>query len=161
MTSDSKWRLYGTEDLSLAEQEFDLRASLVVSASVSEVPPASPLRGSPHHTAAWTSSTPGGTPALPPSSAHRFGLMRPSALPGIAIAQSVTAFAFGPPVSWGYFTVLFLASNGAVYALCPVCPLGKEIVCHAPWVGGRNNLTVFLKSFLVGKIQTIRFWLTS
>lgn len=40
---------------------------------------------------------------------------------------SITSYSYGPPVSWGYFSVYFLTSSGAVYLLCPVCPFGCRV----------------------------------
>ncbi len=116
LTSDSRWRLYSLEDLSLAEQTFDLRAAATVplNQATSGTPPAS------------SSST--RSPSQPATAAAggsgRFGLLG-SGQPGAL--REMTAFAFGPPVSWGFFTIFFLSSAGAVFALCPVCPFGMRV----------------------------------
>ena len=120
LTSDSRWRLYGLDDLSLAEQAFDLRVAL-------SQPQLLPATGPQQSLPPSIPSTPSAaTPraALPstPSSTTRFGLGQSAS--SISV-HGVTAFGFGTPVSWGYFSVLFLASNGAVYTLCPACPFGK------------------------------------
>ena len=47
-----------------------------------------------------------------------------------ATAARPVAFAWGPPGSggsWGALTVLILASDGGVYALCPVAPFGLRV----------------------------------
>ena len=43
-----------------------------------------------------------------------------------------TSFVWGPAVGWGCFTVLVLASDGAVYSLCPVAPFGMDEQTIAP-----------------------------
>jgi hypothetical protein len=40
----------------------------------------------------------------------------------------LTSFVFGPASSgWASLAVLFLASNGGVYLLCPVAPFGMRV----------------------------------
>jgi hypothetical protein len=41
-----------------------------------------------------------------------------------------TSFVWGPAVGWGCFTVLVLASDGAVYSLCPVAPFGMRLAAR-------------------------------
>jgi nuclear pore complex protein Nup88 len=81
LTSDSKWRLYGTQALEVAEQTLSLRLNAGGAARV----------GAPS----------GGV-------------------------VSAVAFAFGPPVGWGLFTLFVLASHGGVMAVCPVAPFGMQ-----------------------------------
>ncbi|KAG1665679.1 hypothetical protein FOA52_005469, partial [Chlamydomonas sp. UWO 241] len=129
LTSDGWWRLYGVDDLSLAEQAFCLNSCIAAEAAALHAPPPP---------AAGTAITPGGfsasTPAwqTPVSAAHahaaatpgagRFGLLR-----GGKRHAGVTSFAWGPPVGWGFFSVLFASSGGGVFALCPVCPFGMRV----------------------------------
>lgn len=61
----------------------------------------------------------------------------------------ITAFAFGPQnFTWAAFTVLFLASDGGVYALCPVAPFGMRaraaMLKHLPGVNARGTVHVWL-----------------
>ncbi|MEW5314384.1 MAG: hypothetical protein WDW38_005890 [Sanguina aurantia] len=50
-----------------------------------------------------------------------YGLHQPQSL------ATVTAFAFGPMLGWGAFTVYILGSHGGVYGLCPVAPFGMKV----------------------------------
>ena len=113
MPSDNKWRLYNLDDTTLPEQLFDLRAAL------------SSVEGAIRPFSA-SANTPGGRtspcPSPEPKSVRRFGLLGGSSGP---LVSGVTAFSFGPPVTWGYFTVLFLTEAGEVFSLCPVCPFGE------------------------------------
>jgi hypothetical protein len=61
----------------------------------------------------------------------------------------LTAFAFGPQnFGWAAFTVLFLASDGAVYALCPVAPFGMRVraamLRQLPGVNERGTVHTWL-----------------
>lgn len=99
LSTDNRWRLYHTSHLLEAEQTFALH------------PPGSQLslglrRGSGSAAAAARGLSSRG--AVPP----RF-----------------TAFAFGPPGTgcWASLAVMFLASDGGVYVLCPVAPFGMRL----------------------------------
>lgn len=47
---------------------------------------------------------------------------------GASSPPRITAFAFGPQnFGWAALTVLFLASDGGVYVLCPVAPFGMRV----------------------------------
>ncbi|KAF8058440.1 NUP88 [Scenedesmus sp. PABB004] len=47
---------------------------------------------------------------------------------GGGLPARVTGFAFGPPgAGWASLAVLFLASDGGLYALCPVAPFGLRM----------------------------------
>lgn len=51
---------------------------------------------------------------------------------GGGLPPRLTSFAFGPPSSgWASLAVLFLASNGGVYVLCPVAPFGMRVAAGA------------------------------
>ena len=41
--------------------------------------------------------------------------------------RRAAAFAFGAPQAWQRFTVFFLASDGGLFALCPVAPFGASV----------------------------------
>jgi nuclear pore complex protein Nup88 len=41
--------------------------------------------------------------------------------------RRAVGFAFGPAASWGRFAVFFLASDGALFTLCPVAPFGAAV----------------------------------
>lgn len=61
----------------------------------------------------------------------------------------LTAFAFGPQnLGWAAFTVLFLASDGGVYALCPVAPFGMRargsMLRQLPGVNQRGTVHTWL-----------------
>lgn len=118
LTSDNRWRLYCLEDLSLPEQTFDLKSCLADAGAATSTSAGGSAAGAMNGTPA----RPGLASPLASPGPARFGLMAGSSLQ----LQGATAFAFGPPVSWGYFTVLFLTASGAVYALCPVCPFGEK-----------------------------------
>lgn len=45
--------------------------------------------------------------------------------------RRAVAFAFGPQHSWQRFTVFFLCSDGAMFALCPVAPFGAGMPASA------------------------------
>lgn len=45
--------------------------------------------------------------------------------------RRAVAFAFGPQHSWQRFTVYFLCSDGAVFALCPVACFGAGVPASA------------------------------
>lgn len=42
-----------------------------------------------------------------------------------------TSFTFGPNIDWLKFTMLFLTTNGDVYTLCPIIPLGAVVPVSA------------------------------
>jgi hypothetical protein len=42
-----------------------------------------------------------------------------------------TSFSFGPNIDWLKFTMLFLTTNGDVYTLCPIIPLGAVVPMSA------------------------------
>uniref|UniRef100_A0A383WCS7 Uncharacterized protein n=1 Tax=Tetradesmus obliquus TaxID=3088 RepID=A0A383WCS7_TETOB len=103
LSSDNRWRLYHTSRLSEAEQTFALRLP-GIQQSVG-------LRRGAAFGATAASSSSGGSGGLPPR---------------------LTSFAFGPPSSgWASLAVLFLASNGGVYVLCPVAPFGMRVAAGA------------------------------
>ena len=105
LTSDSRFRLYSLADPTLGEQSFDLSACLS---------PPTPL----------LSPAPFSSP-LHSSSKVRFGLIKTPQ--GKGMSNSIVSFSFGPPVSWGFFSVLFLTSSGLIFHLGPVCPFGCKI----------------------------------
>jgi hypothetical protein len=41
--------------------------------------------------------------------------------------RRVASFAYGPQRSWLRFTVFFMCSDGAIFALCPVAPFGAGV----------------------------------
>jgi nuclear pore complex protein Nup88 len=101
LASDNRWRLYHTSRLTEAEQTFALRLP-GIQQSVGL------RRGA---IGASTSSSSGSGLGLPPR---------------------LTSFAFGPASSgWASLLVLFLASNGGVYLLCPVAPFGMRVAASA------------------------------
>lgn len=89
---------------------------------------------------------------------------------GASSPARVTAFAFGPQnLGWAAFTVLFLASDGAVYALCPVAPFGMRaraaMLRQLPGVNERGTvhtwLLVSLVVALTPSMHTVIFGLVS
>lgn len=56
---------------------------------------------------------------LDSSTSGHYGLHQPQSL------ATVTAFAFGPLMGWGAFTIYVLGSHGGVYGVCPVAPFGE------------------------------------
>lgn len=59
---------------------------------------------------------------LDSSTSGHYGLHQPQSL------ATVTAFAFGPLMGWGAFTIYVLGSHGGVYGVCPVAPFGELAV---------------------------------
>jgi hypothetical protein len=75
------------------------------------------------------------------------GLMRRRR--GAPARPRITAFSFGPQnLGWAAFTVLFLASDGGVYALCPVAPFGMRaraaMLRQLPGVNERGTVHTWL-----------------
>lgn len=75
---------------------------------------------------------------------------------GAPAPPRATAFAFGPQnLGWASFAVLFLASDGGVYVLCPVAPFGSRaraaMLRQLPGVRDRGTVhTWLLVSFILG-----------
>jgi hypothetical protein len=68
---------------------------------------------------------------------------------GASSPPRLTAFSFGPQnLGWAAFTVLFLASDGGVYALCPVAPFGMRargaMLRQLPGVNERGTVHTWL-----------------
>lgn len=68
---------------------------------------------------------------------------------GMPAPPRFTAFAFGPQnFGWAAFTVLLLASDGGVYALCPVAPFGMRgraaMLRQLPGVNERGTVHTWL-----------------
>lgn len=108
LASDGRLRLYSLAGVAEAEQTFHLK-----------------LQGS-----AGGGSGGGGAGE---GSVRRLGSL---GVPGRAAASAAplrraTAFVWGPPVGWGCFTVLVLASDGGIYSLCPVAPFGVRVSARA------------------------------
>ncbi|KAF6261454.1 hypothetical protein COO60DRAFT_1699777 [Scenedesmus sp. NREL 46B-D3] len=58
----------------------------------------------------------------------RRGALGASTSSSSALPPRLASFVFGPPSSgWASLSVLFLASNGGVYLLCPVAPFGMRV----------------------------------
>eukprot|EP00198_Chlamydomonas_reinhardtii_P005961 XP_001695297.1 predicted protein [Chlamydomonas reinhardtii] len=114
LTSDNRLRLYHvTHSLAVAEQTLHV------------VPQAGPLPQryglSTAAAAAGHGASPGpgvaGTPASP---------LGGSAAGGALGSSDVVAFAFGPALGWGLFSILLLGNDGLVYSLGPVAPFGMR-----------------------------------
>jgi hypothetical protein len=114
LASDGVWRLYSTADVSEPEQSFSLRlpgaapgGALGLAAAASASSRGLGLGGG------GGGGAGGGGAGAPP---------RPA------------AFAWGPGGGgggWGQLSVLFLATDGGVYALCPVAPFGMRVAAGA------------------------------
>ncbi|GAX85456.1 hypothetical protein CEUSTIGMA_g12872.t1 [Chlamydomonas eustigma] len=118
LTSDSRLRLYALHDVTLAEQTFNLSAALAASLTTSGIDNAYlPCR---------TSQADGVISNLTPVSRAR-GLGLRSMQDKSEDMIYITAFTWGPFVSWGYFSVNILSSTGAVFSLSPICAWGSMV----------------------------------
>ncbi len=104
LTSDNRLRLYHvTHTLALAEQTLHL------------MPQSGPA---PQRYGLAGAASAVGTPSSP-----AYGLA--AAGVGAPLATDIVAFAFGPAVGWGLFSLLAMAADGHVYAVGPVAPFGE------------------------------------
>jgi hypothetical protein len=86
-------------------------------------------------------------PPLLPLLQSSMGLFRRQR--GMPAAPRLTAFVFGPQnYGWAAFTVFLLASDGGVYALCPVAPFGMRaratMLRQLPGVNERGTVHTWL-----------------
>ncbi|KAG2430267.1 hypothetical protein HXX76_010365 [Chlamydomonas incerta] len=112
LTSDNRLRLYHvTHSLAVAEQTLHVipqAGSLPQRYGLSNVGAAAGPGASPGHGAAASPLGAGGGAG------------------DVSGSSDVVAFAFGPALGWGLFSMLLLGNDGLVYSLGPVAPFGMR-----------------------------------
>jgi hypothetical protein len=120
LSSDARWRLYNAARLAEAEQTFHLRLDTGPAAAAAE-------GGGGGLTLGLASATRRRTATAPRPVAFCFGASVGSGSGGSDATSNTHSSSSSSTGCWAPLSVLFLATDGGVYNLCPVAPFGLRV----------------------------------